>query len=109
GRLLFDFNTEFDAPTPSAQDLASRFHMMLERQDVLVLLAEDSSADNPRAMGFAYLTLRPTPYGDGPVAELVELYVRPELRNHGIGSRKADFHASPSKTAACAAAEASHV
>jgi|GEM_PF-156233 Rhodanese-related sulfurtransferase len=87
GRLLFDFNTEFDAPTPSAQDLASRFHTMLERQDVLVLLAEDSSADNPRAVGFAYLTLRPTPYGDGPVAELEELYVRPELRNHGIGSR----------------------
>ena len=66
GRLLFDFNTEFDTPTPSAQDLASRFQTMLERQDVLVLLAEDSSADNPRAVGFAYLILCPTPYGDGP-------------------------------------------
>ena len=87
GRLLFDFNTEFDTPTPSAQDLASRFHTMLERQDVLVLLAEDGSAGHPRAVGFAYLTLRPTPYSDGPVAELEELYVRPELRNHGIGSR----------------------
>ena len=87
GRLLFDFNTEFDTPTPSAQDFTSRFQTMLERQDVLVLVAEDSSTDAPRAVGLAYLTLRPTPYGDGPVAELEELYVRPELRNHGIGSR----------------------
>ena len=54
GRLLFDFNTELDTPTPSVRDLTSRFQTMLERQDVLVLLAEDSSADNPRAVGFAY-------------------------------------------------------
>ena len=86
-RLLFDFNTEFDAPTPSAQELTSRFQTMLTRQDVLVLLAEDSSADQPRAVGFAYLTLRPTPYSDGPVAELEELYVQPECRSRGIGSR----------------------
>ena len=86
GRLLFDFNTEFDTPTPSAQDFTSRFQTMLERQDVLVLVAEDSSTDDPRAVGLAYLTLRPTPYGDGPIAELEELYVQPELRNHGVGS-----------------------
>lgn len=87
GRLLFDFNTEFDAPTPSAQELTSRFQTMLTRQDLLVLLAEDSSADQPRAVGFAYLTLRPTPCSDGPVAELEEFYVQPECRSRGIGSR----------------------
>ena len=87
GRLLFDFNTEFDAPTPSAQELTSRFQVMLQGQDVLVLLAEDSSGEHLRAVGFAYLTLRPTPYGDGPVAELEELYVQPKCRNRGIGSR----------------------
>ena len=38
-------------------------------------------------MGFAYLTLRPTPYSEGPVAELEELYVQPERRNRGVGSR----------------------
>ena len=43
GRLLFDFNIEFDTPTPSAQDFTSRFQTILERQDVLVLVAEDSS------------------------------------------------------------------
>ena len=86
-RLLFDFNAEFDTSTPSAQELASRFQVMLHRQDVLVLLAEDSSGEHLRAVGFAYLTLRPTPYGDGPVAELEELYVQPKCRNRGIGSR----------------------
>ena len=87
GGLLFDFNAEFDTSTPSAQELASRFQVMLHRQDVLVLLAEDSSGEHLRAVGFAYLTLRPTPYGDGPVAELEELYVQPKCRNRGIGSR----------------------
>ena len=87
GQLLFDFNAEFDTQTPSAQELTSRFQTMLHRQDVLVLLAEDSSGEHLRAVGFAYLTLRPTPYGDGPVAELEELYVQPKCRNRGIGSR----------------------
>lgn len=87
GQLLFDFNTEFDTPTPSVQELTSRFQAMLHRQDVLVLLAEDNGGEHPRTVGFAYLTLRPTPYGEGPVAELEELYVQPECRNRGIGSR----------------------
>lgn len=82
GRLLFDFNTEFESPTPTAAEFAARFAVLLPRDDVIVLLAE-----RPEPVGFAYLTLRPTPYGDGPLAQLEELYVRPELRDHGIGSR----------------------
>jgi GNAT superfamily N-acetyltransferase len=82
GRLLFDFNTEFGSPTPSAAEFAARFAALLPRDDVIVLLAE-----RPEPVGFAYLTLRPTPYGDGPLAQLEELYVRPELRDHGIGTR----------------------
>lgn len=82
GRLLFDFNTEFESPTPSAEAFASRFRDLLTRPDVIVLLAEGSEP-----VGFAYLTLRPTPYGDGPLAQLEELYVRPELRDRGIGTR----------------------
>ena len=81
GALLFDFNTEFESPTPSAEEFAARFAVLLTRDDVIVLLAEDSEA-----VGFAYLTLRPTPYGDGPLAQLEELYVRPELRDRGIGT-----------------------
>ena len=82
GRLLFDFNTEFEAPTPSADELARRFTALLARDDVLVVLAEDDGT----ATGFGYLTLRPTPYGDGPLAQLEELYVVPDLRDAGIGT-----------------------
>ena len=33
---------------------------------------------------------RPSPYYDGPIATLDELYVRPELRGKGIGTRIMD-------------------
>ncbi|QUD82483.1 GNAT family N-acetyltransferase [Gordonia polyisoprenivorans] len=82
GRLLFDFNTEFESPTPSADEFAGRFTRLLARDDVLVVLAESDGEPT----GFAYLTLRPTPYGDGPLAQLEELYVVPALRDGGIGT-----------------------
>lgn len=81
GELLHAFNREFDEPTPSAADFATRFEHLLLRDDVLVVLAERSGA----AAGFALLTLRPTPYADGPLAQLEELYVVPDLRDDGIG------------------------
>jgi GNAT superfamily N-acetyltransferase len=81
-RLLFDFNTEFDSPGPGIELLAVRFARLLERDDVIVLLT--GSDQNPT--GFAFLTLRPTPYYDGPLGQLEELYVRPELRDQGRGT-----------------------
>lgn len=81
GRLLFDFNAEFETPTPSAAEFAERFAWLLHREDVLVLL---TGSDRPT--GFALLTLRPTPYYDGPLAQLEELYVLPELRGQGLGT-----------------------
>lgn len=79
GRLLFDFNTEFGSPTPTSGELGDRFRRLLGRDDVLVLVAGQED-------GFALLTLRPTPYFDGPLAQLEELYVRPTLRDRGIGT-----------------------
>lgn len=84
GGLLFDFNTEFHSPTPSAADFGDRFTLLLARPDVLVVLAEDPGTG--AATGFGFLTLRPTPYGDGPLAQLEELYVVPALRDQGIGT-----------------------
>ena len=82
GRLLFDFNAEFDAPGPDAEELGARFEWMLEREDVIVLLA----GNDRDPTGFALVTLRPTPYYDGPLAQLEELYVRPGLRGRGLGT-----------------------
>jgi GNAT superfamily N-acetyltransferase len=86
GRLLFDFNAEFEAPGPTLDELGRRFEVLLGRDDVIVLLS--GGADEPS--GFAFLTLRPTVYYDGPLAQLEELYVRPELRDQGIGSALLD-------------------
>lgn len=81
GRLLFDFNTEFETETPSTAEFAERFARLLADDDVIVLLAGDADP-----VGFAYLTLRPSPYFDGPLAQLEELYVVPDLRDQGIGT-----------------------
>jgi len=82
GDLLYDFNTEFDTRGPTAQAFAARFADLLVRDDVLVLVG--GTEQDPT--GFAFLTLRPSPYYDGPIAQLEELYVRPELRGRGIGT-----------------------
>ncbi|QCU77185.1 GNAT family N-acetyltransferase [Citricoccus sp. SGAir0253] len=82
GRLLHDFNVEFDSPTPTAEEFAARFTRLLEWEDQLVLLAGDPA--DPE--GFAYLTTRSSPYYDGPLMQLEELYVRPRLRDRGIGT-----------------------
>src|SRR5690606_10412030 len=80
------FNTEFESPTPSAHELADRFRRLLAREDVLLLLAlGEGEGGGQEPVGFALLTLRPTPYYDGPLAQLEELYVRPALRDQGIG------------------------
>lgn len=83
GRLLREFNDEFEAAGPTAADLARRFRALLPRDEVVVVLAEDGD----EAVAFAFLTLRPTPYYDGSFAQLEELYVAPALRDQGIGTR----------------------
>ena len=76
-KLLHDFNTEFDTPMP--ENLERRFAQLIVRDDVVVVLAGE--------VGFAYLTLRPSPYYDGPVAMLEELYVAPAHRGRGLGTQ----------------------
>ena len=83
GGLLRDFNDEFDTAGPTASEFARRFRTLLAADDVAVVLADDGR----RAVGFALVTLRPTPYYDGSLAQLEELYVVPMLRDQGIGTR----------------------
>ncbi|HIW91281.1 MAG TPA: GNAT family N-acetyltransferase [Candidatus Corynebacterium avicola] len=87
GRLLYDFNTEFGTPTPGAAEFASRFRGLLSGEDTEAFLSED---DRGEATGFALVSLRSTPYFDGPLVQLEELYVLPGLRDRGIGTRLLD-------------------
>lgn len=80
--LLRDFDVEFGGSPRPAQALARRFEGMLGRDDVAVELA----LVDDEVSGFAFLTLRPTPYSEGPLAQLEELYVLPDRRGEGIGT-----------------------
>jgi len=79
-RLLHDFNTEFDTPTPGAVTLTRRLTSLLAAPSTIAYLIGDP------AVGVAVLTLRSNVWYDGPVALLDELYVAPQHRGHGLGS-----------------------
>jgi GNAT superfamily N-acetyltransferase len=87
GRLLWDFNTEFDSETDDADVLAARFARILALPGILAVLAEDDA----EAVGFALVSLRPAIWFDGPVSQLEELYVVPRLRDRGIGTQVLDL------------------
>ena len=76
GELLHDFNTEFEEPTPSAAELATRIRELLPR-DTEVLLAGD--------VGLVLLRFQPSLWSRNDEAYLAELYVRPAARGAGIG------------------------
>ena len=79
GRLLHDFNREFDEPTPSPSALAARFRSLLEGGDTFVLLAGNGPD------GVAVLRCRMAIWSKGLECYLAELYVVPDLRGLGIG------------------------
>lgn len=87
GRMLHDFNVEFETPSPQPAEFSDRFRTILAREDVVLLLAiGEGEGGGGEPVGFAFCTLRPSPYYDGPLVQLEELYVRPKLRDGGIGT-----------------------
>jgi ribosomal protein S18 acetylase RimI-like enzyme len=79
GRLLHDFNREFDEPTPSPSKLAERFRQLLAGPDTAVLLA-GAGPD-----GLAVLRFRPAIWSEALECYLAELYVVPDRRGQGLG------------------------
>jgi ribosomal protein S18 acetylase RimI-like enzyme len=79
GRLLYDFNQEFDEPTPEPSALAERLRQLIEGGDTLVLLGGDGPD------GLAVLRLRAAIWSAGLECYLAELYVAPASRGQGLG------------------------
>jgi ribosomal protein S18 acetylase RimI-like enzyme len=79
GRLLHDFNTEYDEPTPGPQALAERVAQLLGDGQTIVLVG-GAGPD-----GLALLRFRPAIWTRGLECYLAELYVVPDRRGQGLG------------------------
>ena len=79
GRLLHDFNTEYEDVTPGPEKIAERVRELLADGDTVVLLAGDGPD------GLAVLRFRPSIWIEALECYLAELYVVPDKRGRGIG------------------------
>ncbi len=79
GRLLHDFNTEYDDDTPGPEAIGTRIRELLASGDVTVLIG------GPGPDGLAVLRFRPSLWSETLDCYLEELYVVPERRGHGLG------------------------
>ena len=78
GRLLHDFNTEYDDPTPGPGALAKRLEGLVADGDTEVLLLGEAD-------GVAVLRFRPSLWSLANECYLAELYVVPAHRGGGRG------------------------
>ena len=78
GRLLHDFNSEFNEPSPG-RAVAERVRKLLAAGDITVLLV----GAGPH--GLAVLRYRPSLWKEALDCYLEELYVVPERRGRGLG------------------------
>lgn len=79
GRLLHDFNSEYDDYTPGPDALAGRVRRLLADGEITVLLA-GAGPD-----GLAVLRFRPAIFTEALECYLAELYVVPDRRGQGLG------------------------
>lgn len=79
GRLLHDFNTEYDDVTPGPAALAERVGELLAAGDTRILVG------GPGPDGLAVLRFRLSIWSRALECYLAELYVVPGRRGHGLG------------------------
>ena len=84
GRLLDDFNREFDEYTPGVEALTKRARQLINEGEITVLLVGDEP------FGLAQLRLLPSMWSDGFEAYLEELYIAPDRRGEGFGRKLLD-------------------
>ena len=81
GRLLHDFNTEYDDVTPGASALAVRLAELVAGGATDVLLLDGEAG----ASGVGVLRYRPSLWTAADECYLAELYVVPGARGRGLG------------------------
>jgi ribosomal protein S18 acetylase RimI-like enzyme len=79
GRLLHRFNTEYEEPSPGAEELARHIGSLIETGEITVLLV-GAGPD-----GFSQYRLKRSHYTGLPDAYVEELYVVPARRRQGFG------------------------
>lgn len=85
GRLLHDFNTEFETPSPGAVVLSERLATLLAGESMFAILAGSP------AFAVALVSVRPNVWYPGRVGLLDELYVDPNHRSLGTGTSMLDL------------------
>jgi ribosomal protein S18 acetylase RimI-like enzyme len=78
-RVLHDFNTEFDEPTPTVEVLTDRVRELIAGGTIVVLLAGEAPD------GLAQFRFLRSVWSEGLDLYLEELYVVPDQRGKGIG------------------------
>lgn len=96
GRLLHDFNTEYEDPTPGPARLAARIRTLLAGGDTVVLVG-GTGPD-----GVAVLRFRPAIWAEALECYLAELYVVPAKRGHGLGRALMDAAIDAARAAGAA-------
>src|SRR6202000_2698368 len=84
GRLLHDFNLEFDDRPPGRGRSAQRLGELMRDGDTTVLLG---GPDRDAAVAVAVLRFRKGLWSTNLECYLAELYVAPAQRGHGLGPR----------------------
>jgi len=79
GRMLHDFNSEYDDYTPGPEAMGKRIRELLASGDVTVLIGGGGPD------GLALLRFRPSLWSESLDCYLEELYVAPDLRGRGLG------------------------
>lgn len=83
GRLLHEFNTAYDDPSPGAEALTRRLADLMAAGGTDVLLSTPADAATP--VGVAVVRYRPSLWSDLDEAYLAELWVDPSARGSGLG------------------------
>ena len=82
GRLLHDFNTEYDDVTPGPEALATRLSEVIGSGGTSVLVVQEEGA----VLGLAVARFRPSLWSRADECYLAELYVVPSRRGAGLGT-----------------------